>query len=33
MEAKVGVHQILHLQPPADVTSNMQFKTKLAHQR
>jgi len=33
MEAKVGVHRILHLQPPVDVTSNMQFKTKLAHQR
>lgn len=33
MDAKVGVHQILHLQPPVDVTSNMQFKTKLANQR
>ena len=33
MEAKIGVHQILHLQPPVDVTSNMQFKTKLANQR
>ena len=32
MEAKVGVHRILHLQPPVDVTSNVQFKTKLANQ-
>lgn len=33
MEAKVGVHRILHLQPQWMYTSNMQFKTKLANQR